>query len=304
MDFSGLFNMQIMLFLIMFMGVYFRKTGMIDSNSKTMINNMVINVTLPASILKSFQKEMSQEILMSCAKVMIISILMQITAALLGLVLYKKYPEERRKVLQYSTICSNAGELGNALAEGIYGDMGLLYASIFVVPMRTFMWSIGLTYFTEAPDKKSLAKKVLTHPCIVAVILGLIIMIFQIKLPGFLDLTVKTVANANTYMAMLLVGTILASVDAKSLVDKDVLYYAFIRLGLMPFLVFAACRLAGMDSLVTGVSVVLTGMPAASSTAAVASKYHKDEFFATKCVVFTTLFSMVTVPIWCMILGK
>ena len=138
MDFSGLFNMQIMLFLIMFMGVYFRKTGMIDSNSKTMINNMVINVTLPASILKSFQKEMSQEILMSCAKVMIISILMQITAALLGLVFYKKYPEERRKVLQYSTICSNAGVLGNALAEGIYGDMGLLYASIFVVPMRTF----------------------------------------------------------------------------------------------------------------------------------------------------------------------
>ena len=26
--------------------------------------------------------------------------------------------------------------------------------------------------------------------------------------------------------------------------------------------------------------------------------------FATKCVVFTTLLSMVTVPIWCMILGK
>lgn len=304
MDFSGLFNMQIMLFLVMFMGVYFRKTGMIDGSSKNMISNMVINVTLPASILKSFQKEMTQEILMSCAEVMIISILMQIAAALLGLFLYKKYPEERRKVLQYSTICSNAGVLGNALAEGIYGDMGLLYASIFVVPMRTFMWSLGLTYFTEAPDKKSLAKKVLTHPCIVAVIIGFVIMGFQIKLPGFLDLTVKTVANANTYLAMLLVGTILASVDVKSLVDKDILYYAFVRLGLMPFLVFIACRLAGVDNLVTGVSVVLTGMPAASSTAAVASKYHKDEIFATKCVVFTTLLSMVTVPIWCMILGK
>ena len=92
MDFSGLFNMQIMLFLVMFMGVYFRKTGMIDGSSKNMISNMVINVTLPASILKSFQKEMTQEILMSCAEVMIISILMQIAAALLGLFLYKKYP--------------------------------------------------------------------------------------------------------------------------------------------------------------------------------------------------------------------
>ena len=223
-------------------------------------------------------------------------------AALLGLLLYQHYGDERRKVLQYSTICSNAGVLGNALAEGIFGEMGLLYASIFVVPMRTFMWSLGLTYFTEAPDKKTLVKKVLTHPCIVAVIIGFVIMGFQIQLPGFLDQTVKTVANVNTYLAMLLVGTILASVNPKTLIDKDVLYYAFVRLGLMPFLVFAACKLAGMDSLVTGVSVVLTGMPAASSTAAVASKYHKDEVFATKCVVFTTLLSMITVPIWCMLL--
>lgn len=304
MDFSGMFNMQIMLFLVMLMGVYFRKTGMIDSSSKNMISNMVINVTLPASIIKSFQKEMTAEILEACAEVAIISILMQIAAALLGLVLYKKYGEERRKVLQYSTICSNAGVLGNALAEGIFGEMGLLYASIFVVPMRTFMWSLGLTYFTDAPDKKTLAKKVLTHPCIVAVMIGFVIMGFQVKLPGFLDQTIKTVANANTYLAMLLVGTILASVDIKTMVEKDVLYYSFVRLGLMPFLVFVACRLAGIDSLVTGVSVVLTGMPAASSTAAVASKYHKDEIFATKCVVFTTLLSMITVPIWCMILAK
>lgn len=302
MDFSGLFNMQIMLVIVMFMGVCFRKTGMIDDGSKNMISNMVINVTLPASIIKSFQKEMTQEILMSCAEVAVISILMQIGAALLGLILYKGYKEERKKVLQYSTICSNAGVLGNALAEGIFGELGLLYASIFVVPMRTFMWSLGLTYFTEAPDKKTLVKKVMTHPCIAAVMIGFVIMIFQIKLPGFLDQTVKTVANANTFLAMLLVGTILAGVDMKSMIEKDVLYYAFVRLGLMPFLVFAACRLAGVDSLVTGVSVVLTGMPAASSTAAVASRYHKDEIFATKCVVFTTLLSMITVPIWCMIL--
>lgn len=302
MDFSGLFNMQIMLIIVMFMGVCFRKTGMIDDGGKNMISNMVINVTLPASIIKSFQKEMTQELMISCAEVAVISILMQIGAAFLGLILYKGYREERKKVLQYSTICSNAGVLGNALAEGIFGELGLLYASIFVVPMRTFMWSLGLTYFTEAPDKKTLVKKVMTHPCIVAVMIGFAIMAFQIKLPGFLDQTVKTVANSNTYLAMLLVGTILASVDVKSMIEKDVLYYAFVRLGLMPFLVFAACRLAGMDDLVTGVSVVLTGMPAASSTAAVASRYHKDEIFATKCVVFTTLLSMITVPVWCMIL--
>ena len=52
MDFSGLFNMQIMLFLVMLLGVYLRKSGMINEDGKNMISNLVINVTLPASILK------------------------------------------------------------------------------------------------------------------------------------------------------------------------------------------------------------------------------------------------------------
>ena len=43
--------------------------------------------------------------------------------------------------------------------------------------------------------------------------------------------------------------------------------------------------LAQVDSLVTGVSVVLSGMPSASVTAVLAAKYGKDEVFATKCVV-------------------
>lgn len=303
MDFTGLFEMQLMLFIVMLIGVYLRKNGMISEEGKKMISNMVIHVTLPASIFRSFQIEMTQEILASCAEVAVVAVLIQIGSFLLGLFLYNGYGEKRKKVLQYATICSNAGVLGNAVVEGIFGEMGLLYASIYVIPQRTFMWSVGLTYFTEAPDWKTLLKKVVTHPCIQAVILGFLVMIFQIPLPGFVNLAVTTVANANTFLAMILIGTILAGVNIKEIADKRVLYYTAVRLILVPLLVFAACRLTGIDALVTGVCVVLSGMPAASTTAALASQYKKDEIFATKCVVFSTLLSMISVPVWCVILA-
>ena len=45
------------------------------------------------------------------------------------------------------------------------------------------------------------------------------------------------------------------------------------------------------------------GMPAASTAAVMAAKYQTDEIFATKCVVFSTLLSMITVPLWCLFLG-
>ncbi|MDD3250987.1 MAG: AEC family transporter [Lachnospiraceae bacterium] len=302
MDFSGLFEMQGMLFGIMLLGLFLERSGILKTEGRAILTDLVIMVTLPASILKSFQVEFNHQILMSCLVVFIVAVLIQLGAWILSMVLYPNIPEARKKVLQYATICSNSGILGNSIAEGIFGGLGLLYASIYVIPQRTFMWSVGLTYFTEAPDKKTLVKKVMTHPCILSVLAGFLIMLFQIPLPGFVSLTIRTVANANTFLAMLLVGSILADVKLRTLPEPSSLYYSFIRLVLIPLLVLTGCRLGHVDAFVTGVSVVLSGMPAASVTAVMALKYKKDEIFATKCVVLSTLLSMVTVPLWCLFL--
>lgn len=303
MDFTGLFEMQGMMFLVMILGMVLKRAGIVEDSGKRLLTDLVIDVTLPASILRSFQMEFNHQILVSCMVIGIVAVLIQIGSYILSMLLYPGFPDERKKVLQYATICSNAGILGNPIAEGIFGSLGLLYASIYVIPQRAFMWSVGLTYFTEAPDKKTLFKKVITHPCILAVIFGFLIMIFQVQLPGFLSLTVRTIANANTFIAMMLVGTILAGVRFRELPGRETLYYAFIRLFLIPLIVLLICHAAGIDKMVTGVSVTLSGMPAASVTAVMATKYGKDEVFATKCVVLTTLMSMVTVPVWCLFLG-
>ncbi len=303
MDFTGLFEMQGMLFTIMILGYIFRKTGMINDGGKSLLTDLVLYVTLPASILKSFQMEFNHQILISCMVIIVVAAGIQVGAWLLGMVLYPGFPDERKKVLQYATICSNAGILGNPIAEGIFGSLGLLYASIYTIPQRMFMWSIGLTYFTQAPDTKTLIKKVSTHPCILAVVAGTLMMVLQIPLPGFINLTIKNISGSNTFLAMALVGTILAEVPLRSLPERDTIYYSFVRLFFIPFLVYVACRFAHVDSMVTGVSVVLSGMPSASVTAVLAAKYGKDEIFATKCVVLSTLLSMVTVPLWCLVLA-
>lgn len=59
------------------------------------------------------------------------------------------------------------------MAEGVLGSEGLLYASVALIPIRLFMWSAGLALFT-ATDRKSVVKKLLTHPCMVAVYIGLV----------------------------------------------------------------------------------------------------------------------------------
>ena len=103
------------------------------------------------------------------------------------------------------------------------GQMGLALASIYLIPQRIVMWSAGVSYFTKGSNRKQVIKRVLTHPCIVAVFLGLALMLTGMKLPSFLDAALKDIGNCNTAMSMLVIGTILAEVKPKQMLDKSVL---------------------------------------------------------------------------------
>lgn len=302
MDFTKLLNLQIMMFLMMATGVFLRKKNIITLEEKKVLTDLVIDLILPCNIIASFCIEFSPEILKRCGQVFVISCLIEVVCTFLATHIYKKFPKGKRMVLQYGTICSNAGFLGNPLTEGIYGSMGLLYASIYLIPQRIIMWSAGVSFFTESPDKKTLVKKVVTHPCIVACMIGIIVMGLQITLPDFLFDTINNIGKCTTAITMILIGAILSEADLKTMVTKTTAAFSLLRLIIIPLMVFAGCLLTRMPMLVTGVSVVLAAMPAGTTTAILAVKYNGDEEFATKCVVLTTLLSMIMVPIWCLVI--
>ena len=147
---------------------------------------------------------------------------------------YRRMLEGERQVFQYGTVCSNAGFMGNPLAEGVFGDIGLVYASIFLIPQRIVMWTAGVSFFSKESDKRQVYKKIATHPCMLATYVGLLILILQIQLPLVVEKTVYSLSNCCTAMTMLYIGTILVDVDVKTLINRHQVYYAALRLGLHP----------------------------------------------------------------------
>ena len=87
------------------------------------------------------------------------------------------------------------------------------------------MWSAGVSFFTESPDKKTLVKKVVTHPCIVACMIGIIVMGLQITLPDFLFDTINNIGKCTTAITMILIGAILSEADLKTMVTKTTAAY-------------------------------------------------------------------------------
>ena len=297
-----LLTLQGTMFLLIFIGWLLIKLGIITKQGQENLTDLVIYLVLPCNIVKSFLIDFSGDILRQCFDILVLSILLQVFSVVFGKIVYCRHEPDRQKCLQYGIICSNAGFLGNPFAQGVFGDTGLLLASVFLIPQRVMMWSSGLTIFTGGGNRKEVLKKVFTHPCIIACFLGFILMLGQWKLPAVIDSALSHLGGCNTALSMMVIGMILAEGSLKNIWDKDIWIYSLFRLVLIPGLLLAACKLANLPGLVTGVSVLLSAMPAEATTSILASKYDRCPEFAAQLVVVSTVVSFATSFVWSMVL--
>lgn len=303
METKGLLDLQLMMFLLMGLGAFLRKKEIITKGGRECLTDLIMDLILPCNIISAFCISLDREILKAGFQVLVISVILQISCLFISGFCYKWVPKRQRMIMQYATLCANSGFLGNPVAEGLFGSLGLLFASIHLIPQRIVTWSAGISYFTESPSKKEVVKKILTHPCIVATEIGMVIMITQFQMPVFLSKTIASLGECTTAVTMLFIGTILAENGARNLVTRLTVIFSVIRLIVIPVGVLLGCILFQVDAVAAGVSVVLAAMPAGGTTAILAAKYHGDEDFAAKCIVFTTVLSIVALPVWCLALN-
>lgn len=289
-------SVQMVLFLYMLVGFYCRKTDILNDLARDKFTDFTIKVTLPCMVFGSFLGEMNADALRQGAMALAVASVMALVALLCGKVLYRNIKPGEKSVLQYGTLVSNSGFAGLPLVEGTFGAQGLFIGSLYIIPTRILMWSAGISLFTTADSRKERIKKVLLNPSIIAVVVGLIWMIFDLPLPSFASTAIKGLGACASPIAMVLVGAILADVDIRKVFEPKAFYLVAVRQIFLPLIALVLLKLIHADPLLTGVSVSLTAMPIGSTTAILAQKYGADAQFASKCVFISTLTSLITVP--------
>jgi predicted permease len=295
--------LQFAIFSLILVGFLVRKLGLVTEQGQKSLNNLVIYVVLPCNIFRAFLTADTAAIRADGLWVFGISLAFQFFCLVYGRVIFRRAPLPRFKCLRFATTCSNAGYLGNPVAEGLYGAEGLALANIYLIPLRTMMWSAGIAIFTDSHDRKATVKAVLTHPCIIAILLGVGLMLLKIQLPALLLRPINALSSCNTACSMLVIGMILSGIHPRELLDRSVLLFSLHRLVIIPALVYLACLLLPLEPMARGLCVILAAMPAAANTSMLADKYEQDPQYATRLVVVSTLLSIPTTAIWCLILA-
>ncbi len=296
--FWEMLSLQETMFLLILTGVLIKKLKIIDAAGRKMLSDLLIDVILPCNIVESFLGGMAfpDGFARNCLLAVGLSAVIQLMSIYGSKLLFRKYPREQRSVLSYGIICSNSSFVGLPVARLLFGDLGVIYTSMFQIPLRFTMWTAGLSLFTSV-SRKDAFRKLVRHPCIIAVFAGLLLMAAPVSLPGFLDSAVASVSSCTVPVSMFVIGTILADAPIRSMFSKPVLWYTCLRLVLYPLLLCVLLKPLHLDTTLTNVCILMTGMPAGSTGSILADKYDCDAVFASQIAFASTLCSILTIPL-------
>ena len=307
----AMLRLQFIIFSLIGIGFVTRKKGIVSREGQRSITDLVINVVLPCNIVTSFVQELPDSALRDCVMIFLISVGMEIMCMLYARIAYRNVEANRQKCLTYGILVYNAGFLGNPVAEGVYGPMGLMLASVYLIPVRVIMWSKGIAIFSGESDRRQTLRKVVTHPCVIACMIGIVIMLADLLadvsiVPEWVFDMLQTVGRCNTGLSMMVIGMILSDIDRKQLMDKLVIRYTLERLILIPgalgMILLGLSRLGIVTGLAPNLAVLLAAMPAPATTSMLSSKYNCAPDFATKMVILSTLCSIPTIFLWGLVL--
>ena len=297
MDLNTIIKQIISLFIIALIGFYGRKKNIIDETLTKGLSKLLLEITLPLLIVSSFSFTFTPSMGSNILKAFIYGLAIFIITPLFTKLLLIKTDKRKKNILQFALVFSNCGFMGFPLAQSVFGEEGIIYTSIFNMFFNFFIWTYGVMLYSEVNDFKEI-KKVFKNPGIIAVFIGLFVMLFSIKIPIVLLSTIKTVGGLTTPISMLIIGSLLAVTNFREAAkDINIYYGSFIKLLLIPIALYFISVFFHERSIVMKTFILMQAMPAAAMTSIFAESFNKEKEFSALIVSFSTLFSIVTLPI-------
>ena len=292
--FERMLSTQSLMFVYVVVGGVIAKLGILRPEGRPSFVALLLNVTLPCMILHSFEQDVGLAELIAAGKILLISTACCLASWAIGKLLWRRDTPKRRAVLEFATMFSNAGSAGLPIVFFVFGKEGVFYASFFLIPLRVLMWTLGLSLFVSGGESKW--KTLLMTPSLLVVFIGFPMMLCHVKAPDVLSRAIANLGAMTGPLSMMIIGASLAGVRPREVLDRGAFLLTGVRLLALPLLTLGALKALGVEELLWQVAVTLTAMPAAANTAIIAEMYGRDYPFAAKCVVLSTVLSLVTVP--------
>lgn len=295
----------ILMFLFMSIGFVLFKTGKITPKGSKSLANVLIYVIMPAVMIKSFCKEPTFE----SVKALGISAIIGLGAVLISIFVARLFFSDKG-IEEFASAFCNVGFFGIPLMQATpLGSDGVFYIAMLLAFINIGQWTYGVMRITGKKVKDVFSpKKLLLSPFVIATGVGLVLFLTGLGVKmAEVEITKKLVfgvidglSGANAAIAMLVMGVYLAQTDFKSLVESTSVYLvSLVRLIITPAVLLLVLWAVPNNLFAIKMAVFIAMIcPVGANVAVYAELHGKDYSHAVKTVTMSTIFSIVTMPVF------
>ena len=296
-------NATIPIFLMMLLGMLFRKLGWMDEVFAAKMNKFVFLVPLPVLLFEQlatvdFSEVWDIKFIIFCFVVTAISITISTLISLLW-----KDRSIKGEFIQ-ATYRSSAALLGIAFIQNIYGTAGMAPLMIIgSVPLYNIMAVVVLSVFKPGNNSfdKALVKKTLkgivTNPIIIGIVAGFVWSALKLPMPSILHKTVSSIGATATPMGLMSMGATFEMKKATSKM-KPTLVAVFMKLVGFCVVFLPMAALLGFRNEEMIAILVMLGSATTVSCFVMARNMGHEGTLSSGVIMMTTLLSAFTLTMW------
>jgi predicted permease len=190
----------------------------------------------------------------------------------------------------------NLGFMGFPIISAMYGQLGVFYASLFMIIFNLSVFSYGVSTINQ---ESALQLEKLVNPGIISSILAILIFAFSIPVPEVITQFLSKLGGVTSPLAMITLGSTLAAVSFKSLIKDKFLYlFTVCKLIVWPFIFWFVLHFFVHDPMVLGLCTILISLPVAGNVSMLCITYDGDTDLAARGTCISTLLSLITIPVY------
>lgn len=289
----------IILFLVVLAGALCRRLGYFTDETIRGTTQLVVNVTLPCLTIYNMQRPFAMEVLQNFLLTLALSLAFMLLALYGSLFLFRSRPHDKLAVIANLEGLSNCAFMGYPIILAINPDW-MIYAVAYNVAYTFVTWTVGVSLY-GAKGKIDL-RRALLNPNVISAVIGFALFCLGVTLPSVASETLALIGGLTTPLSMLLIGTRVCGIRLRDFGDIDYHLSALLRLIVLPLAVYAVMRPFPLSPAVAGTIFILTAMPSGTMSAMQAELYDGDAVFAARAIAYSTLLSLVTVPLMSLLL--
>jgi|GEM_PF-5453858 len=305
------FNQVAPLFILAVFGYYIKKWGIAGTEFTESIAEYNITILLPCVIIRAMCIDMTPERWVTGYKSLLLGFAALVLVMLLSYVVTKplRGSKPTKAIMWCSLVFCNYSLVGFVTVQNLYGAEAMFYTNLALIPFIIGVYTIQIiaiqSSVSDGPVNGAAIGKMLLSPPIIACGIGLLLFITGLRPPTLVANTIDMLADSMTAMGMIQIGMALyGKISLDFITDARTYLLTFVKLFVVPLAVVLMLRAFGLSGYAAAGPALCLSAPVSVMLTIQSLKYGGDSEFSAKLLIFSSLASVLTIPLMAYILQQ